>query len=511
MSENNNNSNKELNEKYKNILKEIFSNIKYYLKYSNKYYDEIIEFCKNFEKTLNEEENNLELNADIYYHFIAKALTTEHSKMCNIILNNIKLLINNNFLLGNSNDILIKIPDNSNDKISNRKVIDTIIESIVELDNIYNNEEIYLNCIEILNEIINNEKIDLIYGKTFEKIYLFYFRIFKKITNKEKLNNIKEKIHNFTLLIFNKLIELNNYFNNNNNFPLISRKNSLISNNSENSSKNLLKIYNKIPELSTIEIKTNLLLFSNNNYSIIDIFISRYTKILIDQICLNSEMKKNYDFYLIPKNEDDFKKPEFRFLNSFKTFNEKNIENGFFGWCYVCRKSANYYDRNLKLPICSYFCKEKLENEEEKLKIFFKKFSYNSNCANYFKFLCKILIEDDKNNNNNDKKLSLELITFILENYSNNLNENKDFILLIQNELTEGLFKTCLSEEINIFNLSINLFFIVYEFFRFYLKLQISIFNENVFLKILDSENSSFEQKKNNFRIFFKTKKCLFH
>jgi len=101
MSENNNSNNKELIEKYKNILKEIFSNIKYYLKYSNKYYNEIIEFCKNFEKTLKEEENslenNLELNADIYYHFIAKALTTEHSKMCNIILNNIKLLINNNF------------------------------------------------------------------------------------------------------------------------------------------------------------------------------------------------------------------------------------------------------------------------------------------------------------------------------------------------------------------------------------------------------------------------------
>ena len=507
MSENNNSNNKELIEKYKNILKEIFSNIKYYLKYSNKYYNEIIEFCKNFEKTLKEEENslenNLELNADIYYHFIAKALTTEHSKMCNIILNNIKLLINNNFLLGNSNDILIKIPDNLNDKISNRKVIDTIIESITELDNIYNNEEIYFNCIDILNEIINNEKIDLIYGKTFEKIYLFYFRIYNKITNKEKLNNIKEKIHNFTLLIFNKLIELNNF--NNNNFPLISRKNSLISNNSENSSKNLLKIYTKIPELSTLEINSDFF----NNYSIIDIFISRYTKILIDQICLNSEMKKNYDFYLIPKNEDDFKKPEFRFLNSFKTFNEKNIENGFFGWCYVCRKSANFYDRNLKLPICSYFCKEKLENEEEKLKIYFKKFSYNSNCCNYFKFLCKILTKEDFNNNN-EKKLSLELITFILENYSNNLNENKDFILLIQNELTEGLFKTCLSEEINIFNLSINLFFIVWEFFRFYLKLQISIFNENVFLKILDSENSSFEQKKIILEYFSKQKSVYF-
>ena len=532
MSENNNSSNKELLEKYKNILKEIFSNIKYYLKYSNKYYNEIIDFCKNFEKTFKEEEesleNNLELNADIYYHFIAKALTTEHSKMCNIILNNLKLLIKNNFLLGNSNDIPIKIPDNLNDKISNRKVIDTIIESITDLDNIYsNNDDIYFNCIEVLNEIINNEKIDLIYGKTFEKIYLFYFRIYKKITNKDKLNNIKEKIHNFTLFIFNKLIELNNNninnFNNNNNIALISRKNSLVSNNSENSNKNLINIYNKIPQLSSFDINQNfssnkslnlILTNINSNYSIIDIFVSRYTKILIDQLCINSEMKINYDFYLIPKNEEDFKKPEYRFLKAFKMFNENNIENGFFGWCYVCRKTANYYDRNLKLPICSYSCKEKLENEEEKLKIYFKKFSYNSNCCNYFKFLCKILIKDDKNNyydnNEKEKKISLELITFILENYSNNLNENKDFILLIQNELTEGLFKTCLSEEISIFKPSINLFFIVWEFFRFYLKLQISIFNENVFLKILDSENSSFEQKKTILEYFSKQKSVYF-
>ena len=185
MSENNNNNNnssdKELKEKYIKIIKEIFSNIEYYLKSSNKYYNEIIDFCKIIKEKIKEEEekkteNNFDLDFDNYYHYIAKTLTTEHSKLCNIILNNLKLLIKNNLLLGNSNDILIKIPDEINDKISNRKVIDTIIESITELDNIYNNnEEIFFNIIEILNEIINNKNIENIYGKTFEKIYLKNF------------------------------------------------------------------------------------------------------------------------------------------------------------------------------------------------------------------------------------------------------------------------------------------------------------------------------------------------
>ena len=42
------------------------------------------------------------------------------------------------------------------------------------------------------------------------------------------------------------------------------------------------------------------------------------------------------------------------------------------------------------------------------------------------------------------------------------------------------------------------------------MKLQISIFNENVFLKILDSENSSFEQKKTILEYFSKQKSVYF-
>ena len=48
----------------------------------------------------------------------------------------------------------------------------------------------------------------------------------------------------------------------------------------------------------------------------------------------------------------------------------------------------------------------------------------------------------------------------------------------------------------DIFELSINVFFLLWTYFREYLKNQIGIFNQNVFLKILESENSYFQQKK---------------
>ena len=59
----------------------------------------------------------------------------------------------------------------------------------------------------------------------------------------------------------------------------------------------------------------------------------------------------------------------------------------------------------------------------------------------------------------------------------------------------EGLFKTCLSNEFEIYSRSVKLFFEIFKYFKEYLKPQINYFIENVFLKILNS-NSLFLLKK---------------
>lgn len=39
--------------------------------------------------------------------------------------------------------------------------------------------------------------------------------------------------------------------------------------------------------------------------------------------------------------------------------NEKEVINGTFGWCILCRESAEFYCKENRVPICSFICKRK--------------------------------------------------------------------------------------------------------------------------------------------------------
>ena len=59
------------------------------------------------------------------------------------------------------------------------------------------------------------------------------------------------------------------------------------------------------------------------------------------------------------KEVNDIKKKELELEN------EKQHISGRFGWCIVCRKTANYYCKEKRQPICSYMCKLKnMDNVE---------------------------------------------------------------------------------------------------------------------------------------------------
>ena len=89
-----------------------------------------------------------------------------------------------------------------------------------------------------------------------------------------------------------------------------------------------------------------------------------------------------------------------------------------------------------------------------------------------------------------------ELIRYILEKYGDIINKSKSFVKVIKENLIEGLIKTSLSKDINLFIPAIALFFEIWKLFREDLKREISYYNENVLIKILNSPNVSFLQKK---------------
>ena len=470
--------------KYSLHLKQIFDQIDYYISKKNNYYQEIVDYIKQFPKLL-ENDKKINLNADKYFPIIAKSLQYESYKITDCVLKNLKPLISNNFLLGNTKENDITETENKNNE--NRKIIDLIIETLCSLEN-NSYEEIWLGTIDVLNEIIINQNIILTKDNII-KILNFYFEIFSKIKNNNQNKEIEEKIKN---IINEYYIEINSYNKYDNLITfLLDRKDTNMSTESFNN-EILIKIYNDLRNKNLIEK-----IFKNNP---LDILICRIGKQMVDLICLQDAKGdlNSYNHYkvnsLIPKCENDFNLPLYRKLSNIKILNEYNYENGRFGWCYICRKKADYYCKERKVPVCSYKCKEILNNEDNKILIIQKKHFDNDNCCEIFKFLSNVLSKEYYSQK--IKKLTLELIIFIIEKYNSTLTNNKHFIQIIRDNLSEGLFQTCLSEYMDIFELGINVFFLLWKYFREYLKNQIGIFNQNVFLKILESENSYFQQKK---------------
>ena len=67
------------------------------------------------------------------------------------------------------------------------------------------------------------------------------------------------------------------------------------------------------------------------------------------------------DYQVIPESNAETIK-NFKLLKNEET-NENEELSGKFGWCINCRIPANYYCRVNRIPVCSFFCKNKSMNE----------------------------------------------------------------------------------------------------------------------------------------------------
>ena len=106
-------------------------------------------FIKTYKDHLNEDKNQ-PLNGDKYFPIIAKSMEIENVKITDTVLTNLKILIENNLLLGKSKDNPIITPKDSN---KNRKMIDSIVETLSKLDYI-KDESIWISIAEVLNELV---------------------------------------------------------------------------------------------------------------------------------------------------------------------------------------------------------------------------------------------------------------------------------------------------------------------------------------------------------------------
>lgn len=162
---------------------------------------------------------------------------------------------------------------------------------------------------------------------------------------------------------------------------------------------------------------------------------------------------------------------------------------------------------------------EESNGDGEKAKADFSSFSSQFHTDGYllFRALCKLsskaLLGEDGNKTPgntmmsfvsnqtvdplalNSKILSLELLQMVLEYSGPAFCTGEKFIYAVQNYLCVSLLKNCMSTNTKVAYFSQKIFLNLVYKFKSHLKSEIEVFMSNIFLRVLESPNSSFEQK----------------
>jgi len=126
-----------------------------------------------------------------------------------------------------------------------------------------------------------------------------------------------------------------------------------------------------------------------------------------------------------------------------------------------------------------------------------------------FRALCKMSMKgvaeeqaQDTNVTYQNKVLSLELILNLLQNCGLNFKTNEKFIYAVRNYLCVSLLNNCTSQLTQVTGLSLQIFLLLVENFKQHLKSEVEVFLSTIFIRILESENSTYEHKLRVLEVF---------
>ena len=186
--------------------------------------------------------------------------------------------------------------------------------------------------------------------------------------------------------------------------------------------------------------------------------------------------------------------------------NKKSYKIGKYGWCILCRKTANFWSKELQFPVC---CSNDNYNNNINCDLEFQKCLSNlyprSDFLNMLIYLSttSTLGSANEETAKTDSEVRILCRQFCLINVkemiekSNNYFQNdNDIIYIIRELFKDSLLKNALSNKIKIFQLSLEVFVSLIRQFRVHLKEQIEIFMTKVLIKILESEIFDYEYKK---------------
>jgi len=201
-------------------------------------------------------------------------------------------------------------------------------------------------------------------------------------------------------------------------------------------------------------------------------------------------------------------------LENHKIRNEADKAIGKFGWCIFCRNQSSFFSDIIHFPICSNECEKEMikltksvkidltiETNNEQNSLNTELDNYREDYINTVKILSKLSIKETKQQNNIEeinlrlRELCLELIQLLLVKGAKYFNQEVKLLQVIKESIIDSLVKNSMSNEMNIFKLSVNLFLTIISYYREYLKNEIEIFINKVLIAILESENLGYVYK----------------
>ena len=416
-----------------------FEQIKKNLDHKNPNYNTIQKICDNLNKSekILSENNNLEK----YSIILVNPVKNFTNKILEIIIKAYEEIIKDNLI----NDIILQ------------KITPVLLHNInVYLSQNDINNKLALKILSICEMVYNYENIFI------HNNYKTLLEICIKISVNEKENNHNKSIVNKTFVffvnkIFKKITIDNEHEKNNDNYQI----------------NDVIKVYIHFL-IDLIEIQD----YTKNDHINI---IKEYINIIQKQIENDNDINNNNEF------KNSLEKLNLDKLNIYYTNTTNKI--GKYGWCFLCKKTANNFNINLNIPIC-----DSHSNDFEKnitIILFNSKELYYIH--DYFEmlfFLSKIKISNIKT-----IELCLDTITEMINKGIKYFSNTKRMIELIKEILKDFVIKYSLSNNINIFKLSLDLFNIIYINYRVHLKSQIELFFMKIIINFLESEKISFQYK----------------
>ncbi|KAL4432129.1 hypothetical protein ABPG74_014383 [Tetrahymena malaccensis] len=186
--------------------------------------------------------------------------------------------------------------------------------------------------------------------------------------------------------------------------------------------------------------------------------------------------------------------------------NENNQVSGKYGWCFICRKTANFYCRETRVAICCPECKQKHVKEIEDIfqmqsnRIQIKKNQYLEDGIELFKILCNLSKRDGANLNSQmnpqslrSKIISLEMLKVIIENTGIVFLSN--FQQLVKEQLIHSVLLNSMSHDQKVVQLSLSILVYLFIDFRDNLKKELEMFTKEILLKMLESSNTIYHHR----------------